>query len=334
MEENQCFLCGEDVEQRFFGEDNYHIKCPTCGDIFVNQRFLSFYVNHDKLQLSDEHRNPLGDKENEKAKSALRHYYKMHTLKNTNNSNKAIVLSTSNYQEIINSVNYPKSLLAKIDLVLEYLYSKTFSFGESVCINLNTDYPLFFCEDNNELSAILTYLEEEALINYEPYCGEFQSVKITAEGIEKIEELGKNFNSEQCFVAMWFSDETKTIWDNAIKTSVEKAGYDPIRIDELEHIENIADKIISEIRKSKFIIVDLTGDRGGVYFEAGFAYGLNLPVIYTCKEDALDNVHFDLKQQNMILWNDKEIDKFEEKLFNRIGNIIGLNEKVKVKASV
>jgi len=33
------------------------------------------------------------------------------------------------------------------------------------------------------------------------------------------------------------------------------------------------------------MICDLTGYRGGVYFEAGFAYGLGLEVIYTCRKD-------------------------------------------------
>src|SRR5712672_2679134 len=34
------------------------------------------------------------------------------------------------------------------------------------------------------------------------------------------------------------------------------------------------DEIISQIRRSKFLIADFTGRRGGVYFEAGLAMGL------------------------------------------------------------
>ena len=36
-----------------------------------------------------------------------------------------------------------------------------------------------------------------------------------------------------------------------------------------EHINRIGDEIISQIRRSKFLIADFTGHRGGVYFEAG-----------------------------------------------------------------
>lgn len=63
------------------------------------------------------------------------------------------------------------------------------------------------------------------------------------------------------------------------------------------------------------------GVRGGVYFEAGFALGLNIPVIYMCKDDQIDNVHFDTRQYNHILWKDAK--ELKEKLSNRISATIG-----------
>ena len=36
-------------------------------------------------------------------------------------------------------------------------------------------------------------------------------------------------------------------------------------------MSTIPSEIISEIKRSKFMIADLTGYRGGVYYEAGFA---------------------------------------------------------------
>jgi hypothetical protein len=46
------------------------------------------------------------------------------------------------------------------------------------------------------------------------------------------------------------------------------------------------------------------GHRGGVYFEAGFAMGLGLPVFWTCRQDDLDKLHFDIRQYNCIDWAD------------------------------
>jgi hypothetical protein len=41
------------------------------------------------------------------------------------------------------------------------------------------------------------------------------------------------------------------------------------------------------------LVADFTGQRGGVYWEAGFAQGLGIPVIRTCKSDELWKLHFD-----------------------------------------
>ena len=35
--------------------------------------------------------------------------------------------------------------------------------------------------------------------------------------------------------------------------------------------------------------------RGGVYYEAGFAQGIGIPVIWTVAKDSLDDVHFDTR---------------------------------------
>lgn len=83
-----------------------------------------------------------------------------------------------------------------------------------------------------------------------------------------------------------------------------------------EHNEKIDDRIIAEIRQSSLIVADFTGQRGGVYFEAGFAKGLGIPVIWTCHEDGVENLHFDTRQYNHIVWESPE--DLKTKLINRI----------------
>lgn len=60
------------------------------------------------------------------------------------------------------------------------------------------------------------------------------------------------------------------------------------------------------------------GARGAVYFEAGFALGLGLQVIYTCRSDMLDELHFDTRQYPHIGWTDDAIESFRQNLENRI----------------
>lgn len=61
--------------------------------------------------------------------------------------------------------------------------------------------------------------------------------------------------------------------------------------------------------------------RGGVYYEAGFAGGLGIPVIWTVAKDSLDDVHFDTRQYNHIVWDAPET--LRKLLAARIGAVIG-----------
>lgn len=172
----------------------------------------------------------------------------------------------------------------------------------------------------------------------------FSRAKLTLEGWSRIHDLGVSLNlSNQIFVAMWFGGrEQRNVYEHAIKPAIESAGYVAVRIDAMEHNEKIDDQILSEIRKSKAVIVDLTcglatplgnwtsvdqvgAPRGGVFFEAGFAKGLGLPVVWTVK-DAIANIenvlHFDIRQYNQIRWGEN-LEDFRDRLRYRIEATIG-----------
>jgi hypothetical protein len=85
---------------------------------------------------------------------------------------------------------------------------------------------------------------------------------------------GINLQSSQDFVAMWFSEEMLKIYEIAISTGIANAGYMAHIVSQREHNDKIDDEIISQIRKSRFVLADFTGHRGWVYFEAGYAKGL------------------------------------------------------------
>ena len=102
---------------------------------------------------------------------------------------------------------------------------------------------------------------------------------------------------------MWFDRELEDAWLNGFKKGVEETGYyHAIRVDSVEHNDKIDDRIFAEIRRSGLVVADFTGDRGGVYFEAGYALGLGIPVIWTCRADFVEQLHFDTRQYNHIVW--------------------------------
>ena len=159
-------------------------------------------------------------------------------------------------------------------------------------------------------------------------------IRLTPAGVQRLEELEtKAVNSEQAFVAMWFDESVNKAYEKGIEPAIRDSGYRPLRIDKKEHNNKIDDEIIAEIRRSRFIVCDFTCGliehggkqiaipRGGVYYEAGFAQGLGIPVIWMCHTDHIEHVHFDTRQFNHITWNTPE--ELREKLRNRIGRVIG-----------
>jgi nucleoside 2-deoxyribosyltransferase len=92
----------------------------------------------------------------------------------------------------------------------------------------------------------------------------------------------------------------------AIKKSITDCGLEPLLIDEVEHTNFIPLEIQAKIKNSGYMIADLTTQNHGAYFEAGYAMGLNIPVIWCCKEDEKTKLHFDIRQYNNILWQNEE----------------------------
>jgi len=157
--------------------------------------------------------------------------------------------------------------------------------------------------------------------------GYLDDYELTYKAFERIDELSnRSANSKQAFVAMWFDPSLNDSYENAIEPAIRDAGYEPRIIRKVEHNNKIDDEIIAEIRRSKFVIADFTCGfskdgseaiaRGGVYYEAGFAQGLGLPVIWTCHEDIISHVHFDTRQYNHIVWKDAA--DLKKRLYDRI----------------
>lgn len=133
----------------------------------------------------------------------------------------------------------------------------------------------------------------------------------------------------RAFVAMRIGDPlTESLYEEAIRPALRAAGSTSIRIDKLEHNDDIDDRILREIERADVVVADLTFARPSVYFEGGYAAGLSKPVIYTARrdhfkdkdDDPLGNlrVHFDLQMKNIIDWADPKSSTFRKRLDRRL----------------
>ena len=237
----------------------------------------------------------------------------------------------------------PLAVRERRNRLVRYMETRVRRIGESIqvagqvteILNRNLREMLAWTESyqDNELRYLIDSCVSEGWIEKVGSVGD--GIVLTVTGYEYLDRLDQAIpTASQAFVAMWFDGSMNEAYDKGFAPAIGDAGFKPLKIDLKEHVNKIDDEIIAEIRRSRFVVADFTarlseqeGDeiyeaRGGVYFEAGFALGLKIPVIWTCREDMISHVHFDTRQFNHIAWSTP--DELYEKLLNRIGAVIGV----------
>lgn len=139
---------------------------------------------------------------------------------------------------------------------------------------------------------------------------------LTVDGWQAVQTEQQNVNTKKVFIAMQFNwgDEThntiRTKYIEAIQAGCTDCGYEANIVSQ-NHTDYITDRIVSEIKMSKFVIADFTFNNQGAYYEAGLARGLGKKVIHTVMTghtadttDKFKQLHFDIKQINYIEWSD------------------------------
>lgn len=176
--------------------------------------------------------------------------------------------------------------------------------------------------NGDEVRLLVSWLVSQGYFFY-PLRNTEDIVSVSLDGYQRLAELDSpNTESDQVFVAMWFNDATKQLRER-IRTAVEDAGLKPYFVDEdLSNQDKVSDRIELEIRRSRLIVADFThgkdGARGSVYYEAGLAKGLNLPVVWTCRGPQLDDLHFDTNHYPHLGWTEDTLSKFQEDLTARL----------------
>jgi nucleoside 2-deoxyribosyltransferase len=328
--ETKCMLCGSNTSEEPTGFAIRVINCDNCGEYAITYATLSTWSN-------DFLTNELL-----KGKQHLIAGY-VHYL---NESGAArLTITRDKALEIIRSGQLPSTIQEKLDKLLLWVYKKSDTFMKPICIDFGKT-AIAYAHDENEFKNMVLALVENGYIKSPSGITDGDIYSITIKGINHIEAIEQKIDSKQCFVAMWFNDELMEAFQSTISRAIVECGFSPLIISMREHNGNINDQIIAEIRKSRFIIADFTGHRGGVYFEAGFAMGLGKQVIWTCRKDyfnkmkeleekgeraqddegikykrkSMQKIHFDVEHYNFIVWSD-EAELFK-KLKDRIGATI------------
>ena len=211
----------------------------------------------------------------------------------------------------------------RADRLLRFLASVSPTIGQAVDPKNIHPQMLAWSESVNpeETSFLVSYLAKAGWIEDSE-----GGVVVQVDGYNRIEKMSSQTDLQQVFVAMWFDDEMEDVYENGIASGIKDAGYVPLRIDRKQDVDYIDDEIIAQINRSRFLVADFTygetGPRGGVYYEAGHANGRGMTVIFSCRDDLKDKIHFDTRQRYHILW--RSTAELRDKLTTRIIAMVGL----------
>ncbi len=303
-----CPICNAQAKEVIDANDQSYDKydCPFCGKFGFSgdaKRSLSSRTE-DSFGKTMKEGFLLSDKERGLLGGELR-WAKIENRKPF--GEKDFIIQSIDLPELIAKCPQNLTPADKLDLLLRYYAEKSEYVGDLVKCYEHDSFAIY-STIVDELEFLRKTLSKMDLLEYGHLSG---STRVTVEGWNAYYDLVRNrANSNRAFVAMSFDEKLKIHYLDGIKKALSdpEVGFEPIRVDELvQDFDNkLCDRIMAEIRQSQIVIADFTGQRAGVYFEAGFAKGLGIPVIWTCKEEKVNDLHFDTRQYGHILWKDSE----------------------------
>jgi hypothetical protein len=161
-----------------------------------------------------------------------------------------------------------------------------------------------------DIAWLVEELKREGTVSGQLRDGKYH-LSLTLSGWRKFAELKRvHASSRTAFMAMKFGDAIlDQVVDKCFRQAVSKAGFELKKLTDEQPAGCIDNQIRAAILSGRFVIADLTHGSHGAYWEAGFAEGLGLPVIYTCEKAAWDEkkTHFDTNHLLTIIWDANDL---------------------------
>lgn len=309
--DNTCPICleaGQQFTAKGGDDDFYDCRCIRCGNFKITGSAKVTLLNST-------------DEIKESSRANISGWLREHPANRITSYDLTALLELKN-----------PSVAEKALKLLREIDKKCSVVGERISIKYDEKswWPISWSFSEREISYLLNdYLVSQGLLigTTNTSTGMYKVSPAGYAYLQRIRET--NEGSHIGFCAMWFDSQTTNLWAKGIEPGTRSAGYQPFRIDKHDHVNRIDDEIMASIRRSKFCVADFThgegGARGGVYFEAGFALGIGLPVIWTCRKDFIkeQKIHFDVRQYNFLEWEPEDLGDFADRLRNRIESIFG-----------
>lgn len=118
---------------------------------------------------------------------------------------------------------------------------------------------------------------------------------------------------EKCFVIQPFdNDKFDKRYFDVFKPAIEKAGYDPYRIDEDLTARILIDEIEKGIAESSICFAEITTDNPNVWYELGYAFACGKDVVMVCSDERTDYFPFDIQHKHIIKYQTGSTSDFNQ----------------------
>jgi len=291
-------------------------KCPLCNNIVKSyERLASYYSdiydcpNCGYYRIHNLVYTVTDICQNKSMRALISYWIKKHK------GNIPVIITKEVIDNIVNNVFLPKPAEQANNIII-WIGNQATKPDEEIKIPIEHLIAIAGALDRGNVRYIIEYLTEKGSVN-STFSPQFNADKtqditlqLTFEGWDSFYELQRAVkDSRIAFMAMGYGNkQLDDLYNNTLKKAVDETGFKLNRLDENPKAGIIDNIMRVEIRKSKFIIADLSKDNRGAYWEAGFAEGLEKQVIYICEKSVFDKRHFDTNHCQTVPFdlNDKE----------------------------
>lgn len=281
----RCLFCDKIVSVKEKGDYSWYVGCSCAPESYYSLRAdsigpltsLSYQIKHQTFPVISGY------------------------IRDMTEHGETVVLSFDDIETIRHSPRVPASLEEKADLLLTYFHRRSSGPNEPVVINqLPEQYNLTYSPNLQEFVHIIEKLREARLIERSG-----STIRLTEKGWEEAAAKAGGKQLKPCFVILADHDGMRTEWSEKVFPKIEGCGYFP-RLAGKPEAGKVGNDTIRLMSGSKLLIADLSVPSPEVYFAAGLALGLDVPVVWTVNRKEADRLPIKTDQVRPFVWDRAE----------------------------
>lgn len=293
MIDEKCPICDLDLTESGSSGDSYQYRCSRCGTFQLTGTARAML----KCQFSDP---------DDSDRSVL-----SHVVRTMQARREWPLLDSNLYKQMLDLTRLPKPAEQARNLLL-WLGSAAEASDAIVTVSCEALQAIVGGRRPDSVYYVANHLQNQGFLWFD----RTDNAKATPplrfqmkfDGWDRYEALkNEPTDSRTAFMAMKFGDpELNEVIEKIFRPAVAQTGFELRVLTDVPKAGLIDDRLRVEIRRSRFLIADITHKNLGAYWEAGFAEGLGKPVIYTCKKEEFDigASHFDTNHHLTVMWHE------------------------------